>query len=1425
MTRLTQGLKALVSTCALVIVLAGLAPHARAAVVAPLPTAAGRAADAAARLLASSASGVTFEVDVPEPRIATLETASGRYQRFDLDGFSWDAGVGQPLLPGRSIWLAVPPGARVRVSAVGEGERVYEGVRIVPQQEASWATSLATAGGRILNAMTEDPAIYGRTGYGDTPLATMDGVTGMRAQRVTRITVRPAAYDPAAGRVRLYARVRVTVTFEGGSAPRETLAEPARADVFEDAYRALLNYESGRAWRVDPGASSLRARGLQPNAVGNGVTGGREDFSASPNWVKLEVTTKGVYKVDAADLVSAGVNLAGVDPRTIRVFTRPGIPLLEELAAPSGWMSEVAVNVVGETDGTFDAGDYVLVFALGSSGWKDEYTSAATDSGYLNHPYETKNFYWLTWGGTFSGAPRRWATRSGAPELPGAWTATDFTARQHFEQDLEYEPNLQSGQNLNVRTGIFWEKWIWLNFTDNGNSIPFGFSLPHAVASRPGRVRARLWGNSTMTRHSAGIADHYLNVSINGQAFPEREFYGFLRQDYDTTFADVRAIGNQFRLQNRHINDPVNPNRFDKVALFWFDIDYPRTFTPTSNVLDFRSPDTTAVVAYGLGPFTTTAGFLLLDTTDPVSPTQITSYVERDTTGGKAIYFQDDVSSKHDYLAFVTSNLRHPDAVTKIQIDDLESPANGADYIVIANDAFASAANALAAHRRTKLPGVANPAARVVKTSDIYAWYSGGRLDPTAIRNFIWDTVRGVGWSPAPSYICFLGDASYDYKDVYNLAAPGQPTNFVPTYPNAWHTAQFSTDDWLVDFDLGLSEPNPNTPPPDSVRLDVPDFATGRIPAASVAEADFLVEDKILPYETNPLYGEWRQRGLMLADDITQGFGVDNLSTEHMRESDYIADNFLPVSLVTRKIFLLRYPYGSGSEKPAVNHDVKEAINQGMVFWNYVGHGNPFKIADENAFILSDVSSLTNLRDLTFLIAASCDLGKFDDAVLTGLGEALIKARNGGAVGTFSSTDIAFAFSNTALAEQLFNHMLEETPEGFTTSLGKAVLLAKLRPNLGVNDNKYVLMGDPGMRLGLPDQYVRIALADAETSAPVDSLRRGRRIVATGTVSPTHDPNASDVNSAFNGVASILVTDSAPKDSISDVYGKVVYHYDPGVIFHGDVPVTNGHFDATFIVPLEALTGPSARVSAYATTGAGDAGGAALRPLTTGTAAVVDTTGPTIGLAFVNGLKVVPPDAKLRIVVRDENGVNLTGHTIPNALYLTIDGLTRYDLTKDFRYDTQSYQSGSVEFTLPGLDPGAHSITVSAADNFAQGVLGKKNRSTASIDFEVIEDTGFSLGRVYNFPNPFRPGGPGTSFVVTGLTEAARVQVKVYTVSGALVRRLEASGGPGQVQIAWDGRDERGDRVANGAYLYQVSAEGQGSGQVVRFRGSAAALE
>ncbi len=1396
------------------------------------------------RLLVSDGGGLTFEVDVPEPVITRVEARNGIYHLLALEGFAWDGWAGEPMLPVTGAWIAVPPDARVIVEATGEGVRTFDGVRIMPQQALperkdrpgaagfSPQQSSGTPAGKLAGDLVEDPTAYGRSGFDTAPLASVGGISWLREQRVARIVVRPAAYDPATGSVQVWSKVRVRVAFQGqapaaassGPSPSSARAVPSvpTDGPFERIYRAtVLNYESGRSWRRD-------LRGAAGTTGGPTTLGARVDFSASSNWLRITVPTKGVYRVDAADLTLAGVSLAGVDPSTVRLFAKPGLSLLNELDPPTGWLSEVAINVVGEGDGTFDAADYILFYGLGASGWRDDYTGPGTAGGWLNHPYETKNTYWLTWGGGFPGAARRMGSRDTAPNRPGAYAAPDFPARLHFEQDVDYFPSLQEGEHRHAYSPIFWDKWMWFNVTQ-GPPIPFAFNLPGAVTTRPARLFARMWGNSQELASGRTVfIDHFLNVGVNEVSFRQRRFGSFALQDYDTVFTDVRETGNRMTVLCSTVVDLGNPNRKDQVAVSFFDVAYRRFFRPVNNVLEWRSADTTGVdVAYGLGPFTSSAGLLLLDTSDPLSPVVLTGAVERDTTGGKAIYFHDDTVTPRHYLAVTSASLRRPDALTRATIDDLASPANGADYVVVTYDDFMPAAQRLVAQRERRLPGVASPRARAVRISDIYAWYSGGRADPTAIRNFLYDVVRNGRWAlPAPSYVCLLGDASYDFKDIYRLAAPGQPASLVPSYQNGYQSRQFMTDDWLVDLDLGLAEPFPRVPGTDSIYIDIPDLMVGRLLATSLDEAGFLVDGKTIPYEETPDFGEWRQRGLMVADDVTQGFDPDPLTNNHMFESENISIGFIPEQIEQQKVYLIRYTYGSGSEKPGANRDVQARVDDGVLFWNYIGHGNPVKMADENAFILSDVGSLTNRTRPTFVVAASCDLGKFDDPVTVGLGESLIRARNGGAIATFSASDIAFAFSNVALAKQLFRRVLEESPEGYVSSLGEACLFAKMRSVPSINDLKYILMGDPALRLALPESQVRMTLADADTDAPVDSLKRGRHVRVRGQVHRSHDPGVNVVDSAFNGQVALLVTDSPPRDSVSGTFGNVRYAYDPGTIFRGDAQVTNGLFDATFIMPLEALTGAGGRVQAYVTDGQRDGGGVLVRGVAPGVPLYADSTGPTIGLAFTTGTLEVPPDAVLRIAVSDESGINLTGHTIPNGLFLSIDGRTRIDLTKDFRYEPGSYQRGTIEFPLPDLPPGPHSIIVSAADNYAQGVLGRQNRSTATINFEVLDTTAdaFDVGRVYNFPNPFQTAN-GTSFVLTGLSEPARVLIKIYSVSGSLVRAFDVQAGPGQAQVFWDGTDAYGDRVSNGAYLYLVEAQGSSTGQVSKTRGRVAVLD
>ncbi|HQV32633.1 MAG TPA: PKD domain-containing protein, partial [Calditrichia bacterium] len=72
-----------------------------------------------------------------------------------------------------------------------------------------------------------------------------------------------------------------------------------------------------------------------------------------------------------------------------------------------------------------------------------------------------------------------------------------------------------------------------------------------------------------------------------------------------------------------------------------------------------------------------------------------------------------------------------------------------------------------------------------------------------------------------------------------------------------------------------------------------------------------------------------------------------------------------------------------------------------------------------------------------------------------------------------------------------------------------------------------------------------------------------------------------------------------------------------------------------------------------------------------------------------------------------------------------------------------------------------------------------------------------------NFPNPFNP----TTTIRYQLPEAARVELKVYDLNGRLVRTLLAQNRDAGIhQMSWDGKNDAGEDVAAGIYLYRLKA-------------------
>ena len=72
-----------------------------------------------------------------------------------------------------------------------------------------------------------------------------------------------------------------------------------------------------------------------------------------------------------------------------------------------------------------------------------------------------------------------------------------------------------------------------------------------------------------------------------------------------------------------------------------------------------------------------------------------------------------------------------------------------------------------------------------------------------------------------------------------------------------------------------------------------------------------------------------------------------------------------------------------------------------------------------------------------------------------------------------------------------------------------------------------------------------------------------------------------------------------------------------------------------------------------------------------------------------------------------------------------------------------------------------------------------------------------------NYPNPFNP----TTTISFALPEAGEVSLAIFSINGQLVKRLAAGEmSAGRHSVIWDAKDERGQQVASGVYLYVLKA-------------------
>lgn len=1108
-------------------------------------------------------------------------------------------------------------------------------------------------------------------------------------------------------------------------------------------------------------------------------------------WYRFYVTESGVYRLSRSFLNSLGVNTNNVNPRNIKIFGNGGrmLPLLNSEDYPID-LTENAIKVIGEEDGRFDNNDYIIFYAEGTKGYSNE-------SDTHNNIYTDRSYYYVN---ISSGEGKR-IQNAVQPESPANLLVNSFDDYQFHEVD---QFNL-------VKLG---RRWYGDRF-DIETERNFEFDFPNLITTEP--------VNLTIKAAAVSVQNSSMVVSVNGQPATTLNF------PLIAPGSAVLASGNSFTgsinptSDNINVNVVYNNNGIPTAAGYidYISIQATRALTYTGEQLFFTKnsvASTGGIVEYQLNNSQNVSE--VWDISDRFN---VTSY--QNNNNNSLFSFKAQAGSVKTYLAFGSNNFLDPSRENSAQVanQDLKGTIflNGqnqfqdVDYLVITPDAFVSQAQRLADINNS----VYNLNVKVVPLSQIYLEFSSGNQDIAAIRNFIRYVYHNAS-SPENrvKYVCLFGDGSYDYKD----RLPNN-TNFVPS----WYALEsFSlTSSFVSDDFYGMMDENEGTMAPNN-RMDI---AIGRILADSPQRARELV-DKIAEYHSRESFGGWRNNIIMVSDDVDEAWErILQGTTDDIGNSITAQNPFFNVVKIHADAFQ-QASSSAGDRYPEVNSVVREAIEVGAILVNYFGHGGEDFLAKERIFDKNDAQAVNNQCKYNCFVTITCEYTKFDDPNRPTAGEFTYWNKSGGAISLVTTTRQIFVSVGVSY-NVVFNNYIFRKVDGEYPSIAEALRLTKIDPAVaGISQKRLVFsIGDPAMKLSIPKPEIRLTqINDVPVNENTAVLQALGYTKLTGQV---YDEFGNPLTN-YSGTLSATVYDkpiqrqTLANDGTRLGNQLIILDFQTlgQVLFRGQASVNNGAFDFDFIVPRDIQIPVGAgKVSFYAVDNAitSDKTGYSFDINVGGISesATEDNIGPVINL-FMNDENFVAggitnESPTLLAKLQDNSGIN-TASGIGHDIVAILDGdvANPFILNNYYQANIDDFQNGTVSFPFRDLEPGPHTLTFKAWDVY-------NNSSTAELEFVVFDQNDvLKIENVLNYPNPFVNY---TEFWFNhNSSEPLDVSVQIFTVSGKLVRTLngQTSGGNKSTSslskdIVWDGRDDFGDKIGKGVYVYKLTVRSNTSNKVV----------
>nr|MBC8146378.1 type IX secretion system sortase PorU [Bacteroidota bacterium] len=377
-------------------------------------------------------------------------------------------------------------------------------------------------------------------------------------------------------------------------------------------------------------------------------------------------------------------------------------------------------------------------------------------------------------------------------------------------------------------------------------------------------------------------------------------------------------------------------------------------------------------------------------------------------------------------------------------------------------------------------------------------------------------------------------------------------------------------------------------------------------------------------------------------------------------------------------------------------------------------------------------------------------------------------------------------------------------------TMGDLIRKAKVESGSSSSNKNFVLLGDPALQMAYPENTsftTHINGANVSTVSVPDTLKALAKATISGYVGDENGVKMQDFNgilypTVYDKAATITTLANDPKS-----YPKN-FELQKNILYKGKASVTNGDFSFSFVVPKDiAYQFDFGKISYYAANEETDAIGYFKNIIIGGSSdnPIVDNTGPEIEIYlndenFVFG-GVTDESPLLLSFISDSNGVNTVGNGIGHDIVAILDANTEKSIVLNDYYEANldSYTEGKIRYPFSELDEGNHSLKIKVWDVM-------NNSSEAFTEFVVSNSAELALKHVLNYPNPFTTK---TAFYFEHNQPCNNldIQIQIFTISGKLLKTIDEiaiCNGYRSEPINWDGKDDFGDRIGKGVYIYKL---------------------